>query len=244
MKNTYIITGASKGIGRFFAKTVAKLGANIALLARTSSDLNNLKTELLKINSNIDVSTHAADLSDPHQAKLAFNSINLIHGLSIKAVACFASSWIESKPLDVLEVSDFIEGLQTNFFCTFNTIKETIRICEPELKGLAIITIGGTSSIWMNPEAPVMSVAKGAISNYSRVVAKQLLLKEVHVAHMVIDGPILNERGRNLNPNLNEEDFIKPESVASEIHHVINQSRDAWTFEWDVRPYTRNTKLI
>jgi short-subunit dehydrogenase len=244
MKNTYIITGAGKGTGRFFAKTIAKLGANIALLSRTSSDLDTLKIELLKINSNIKVSTHTVDLSDSNQAKLAFDSIKLIHGLSVKAVVCFAGSWIKSKSLHILEVSDFIEALQVNFFCTFNTIKETIRICEPELKGLSIITIGGTSSIWMNPEAPVMSIAKGAIKNYSQLLAKQLMPKEVHVAHIVIDGPILNERGRYLNPNLHEEDFIKLESVAAEIHHVINQSRDAWTFEWDIRPYTRNTKLI
>lgn len=98
--------------------------------------------------------------------------------------------------------------------------------------------------MWMNPEAPVMSIAKGAVRNYSQVVAKQLLPKGAHVAHIVIDGPILNERGKDLNPNLHEEDFVKLASIASEIHHVINQSQDAWTFEWDIRPYTRNTKLI
>jgi hypothetical protein len=62
--------------------------------------------------------------------------------------------------------------------------------------------------------------------------------------HLVIDGPILNERGKILNPDLLENDYIKLESVAREIHHVINQSHDAWTFEWDIRPYTRKTKLI
>lgn len=96
----------------------------------------------------------------------------------------------------------------------------------------------------MNPEAPVMSIAKGAVSNFSRIMAKQLLSKEVHVAHIVIDGLIFNKRGQDLASDLNEDNFIKPESVAREIHHVINQSQDAWTFEWDIRPYTRNTRSI
>jgi len=244
MKNTYIITGAGKGTGRVFAKTIANLEANIALVSRTELDLIHLKEELLQMNNKMKISTHATDLTNPQSTKEVFNEIKSTHGTSIKALVCFAGSWIKSKPLSELEVSDFLEGLQSNFFCTFNAIKEVIRICDTELAGLSIMTIGGTSSIWMNPEAPVMSIAKGAVSHYSRILAKQLLPKEVHVAHIIIDGPILNERGKALNPDLPETDFIKPESVASEIHHVINQSTDAWTFEWDIRPYTRNTKLI
>lgn len=109
MKNTYVITGAGQGSGHFFAKTVATLGANIALLSRTQSDLDSLKTELLQINSTIKISTHTVDLSDPHQTKIAFDSVKLIHGASIKAVICFAGSWINSKTLDTLEAGR-IEG--------------------------------------------------------------------------------------------------------------------------------------
>ncbi|KTD56749.1 Sulfoacetaldehyde reductase [Legionella santicrucis] len=244
MTDSYIITGAGKGSGRYFAKTVAELGKDVALISRTAADLESLKQELQCINANIHISTHLVDLADPLETKKAFDTIQNIHGQTIKAVVSFAGAWIKSKPLDSLEISDFMEALQSNFFCTFNTIKETIRISTAALDGLAIITIGGTSSVWMNPEAPVMSVAKGAISHYSRILAKQLLAKGVHVAHFIIDGPIFNERGLGLNPAFQENQFIKPESIAREIHHVINQSQDAWTFEWDIRPFTRDTKLI
>lgn len=40
------------------------------------------------------------------------------------------------------------------------------------------------------------------------------------------------------------ENFILPESIAKEIQYVIEQTPDAWTFEWDIRPYTRDVKLI
>ena len=242
MKNTYIITGAGKGTGRYFAKTIHK--GDVALISRTRADLESLREELLAINPKMRISIHPADLSNPNQTKLAFDEIKNIHGNSIKAVICFASAWVKSKSLDELTQKDFLEGLQANFFNTFNTIKETIRITSPDLAGLSIITICGTSGTWMNPEAPIMSVAKGAISNYSRVLAKQLIPQQVHVAHIIIDGPILNERGKLMNEHLQENEFIKLESVAKEIHHVINQSEDAWTFEWDIRPFTRNTRLI
>ncbi|EKD75682.1 MAG: short-chain dehydrogenase/reductase SDR [uncultured bacterium] len=200
--------------------------------------------ELKNINPKITISIHPTDLSLHHQTINTFNEIKELSGKSIKSLICFAGSWIKSKSIDELSTEDFLIGLQSNFFCTFNAIKETLRISNPELEGLSIITIGGTSSVWMNPEAPIMSVSKGALSNYSRLLAKQLLSKKVHVAHIIIDGPILNERGKLLNPDLIESDFIKPESIAYEIHHVIDQSQDAWTFEWDIRPYTRKTKLI
>ncbi|HFL2715754.1 TPA: SDR family NAD(P)-dependent oxidoreductase [Legionella pneumophila] len=243
-KTTYIITGAGRGTGRYFAKTVAELGFNLALISRTGTDLDSLENELRTINPQINISKHSVDLGDPVNTKTAYDDILKIHGASIKALICFAGSWIKSKPIELLETTDFLEGLQSNFLCTFNAIKETIRISQKEIKGLTIITIGGTSSVWMNPEAPVMSVAKGAVSNYSRVLAKQLLSKEVHVAHLIIDGPILNERGLELNPDMQENEFIKVESVAREIHHVIEQPHDAWTFEWDIRPFTRHTKLM
>ncbi len=244
MKNTYIVTGAGKGVGRSFAKSVAEAGGNLALISRTSTDLESLKAELLEINTNVKISIHPTDLSDHYQTKLAFNLIESIHGKSIKAIICFAGAWIKSKPIEELETSDFLEGIQSNFFTIFNTIKEALRICSPELKGISIVTLGGTSGVWMNPEAPVMSISKGMVSHYSRILAKQLLPKEVHVAHIIIDGLIRNERGLTLKPDLREEEYIKVESIIREIHHVIEQTRDAWTFELDIRPHTRNTRLI
>jgi short-subunit dehydrogenase len=245
MKNTYIITGATKGMGYVFAKSVAQLGGHMALIARDSSELKTAQTTLNKINADCLISIHATDLNDETQTKHTFEQIKTVHGgAHIKAIVCFAGAWIKSSPLPALQSLDFLDGLQANFFTVFNTVKESLQLCEDTLEGLSIITIGGTSSLWMNPDEPVMSIAKGAVAHYSRILAKQLLTQLVHVAHLVIDGPVLNERGLALNPELSKNDFIKPESVIHEIHHVINQPRDAWTFEWDIRPYTRNTKLI
>ena len=238
MTSTYIITGAGKGSGRFFAKTVAELGHDIALISRTASDLESLKIELQRINANIKISTHAFDLSDPLQTKKVFDVIHSVHDQTIKAVICFAGSWIKSKPIELLETSDFLEGLQSNFFCTFNTIKETIRISREALDGLVIITIGGTSSVWMNPEAPVMSVAKGAVSHYSRVLAKQLLSKGIHVAHFVIDGGI-RSAARPV-PADRPDSLLDPDAIAETYWAVLQQHRSAWSWEVEVRPWVES----
>ena len=60
-KSYAVITGASSGIGREFAKRMAAEGYNLVLVARRVNILNELKDELQKIG--IDVLIVKADLS-------------------------------------------------------------------------------------------------------------------------------------------------------------------------------------
>ena len=45
---TALITGASKGIGKAIAESLANEGCNLVLTARSGNNLNELKTELQK----------------------------------------------------------------------------------------------------------------------------------------------------------------------------------------------------
>ena len=59
---TALITGASKGIGKAIAESLANEGCNLVLTARSGDKLNELKTELQK-KHNISVEVIAIDLS-------------------------------------------------------------------------------------------------------------------------------------------------------------------------------------
>jgi hypothetical protein len=61
--------------------------------------------------------------------------------------------------------------------------------------------------------------------------------ENIHVAHLVIDGLIGNQRTKALNPNAAETQFIDMRCLANNILQVIEQERSCWTFEWDVRPF-------
>lgn len=71
---TAIITGAGKGIGKAIAEALAKEGVQLGLLARTASDLEQLKAELTST-YDIQVFTATADIGNSEEARQAVASL-------------------------------------------------------------------------------------------------------------------------------------------------------------------------
>ncbi|KAA6379593.1 MAG: putative 17 beta-hydroxysteroid dehydrogenase type 3 [Streblomastix strix] len=76
------ITGGNSGIGESFAKKVAKMGFNVAILGQDQERLNKVEEELKQINSEIKTLAIKADLSgDPVQ--VTKNIVQQLEGLDI-----------------------------------------------------------------------------------------------------------------------------------------------------------------
>ena len=63
MTKTFLITGASAGLGSIFATSIANIAKNIIIIGRNKNRLIKLKNRLKKINSKIYVLIITADLS-------------------------------------------------------------------------------------------------------------------------------------------------------------------------------------
>ena len=237
MKNVFVIAGGSRGLGRTLAKEAYSLGYPIALLARGQEDLDKAKKEIPAGSEKQKFSVHSVDLSDPSATKKAFSEIAQLHGSVGVLVNCMAT-WIPRRKAVDLQHEDFQKSLQLNFFSAFNATREVLQLREKNKTGsLAIINMGATASIRGGIQTSPFSVAKAALRSYSQSLAKELGPDGVHVAHLVIDGLIDNERTKGLNPNAPPENFINSVSLAKSIIHVAEQDKSCWTFEWDVRPY-------
>ena len=73
-RNNILITGASSGLGREMARQFAEKGRNLALCARRTDRLEQLKHELLRINPNIEVFIRALDVNDHDQVFEVFKA--------------------------------------------------------------------------------------------------------------------------------------------------------------------------
>jgi NAD(P)-dependent dehydrogenase (short-subunit alcohol dehydrogenase family) len=237
----FVVTGASRGLGAAIAEVAHSAGFPVALIARSQADLRKQKATLQKINpQGAHVSIHAADLTDKQAVSRCIRQITKEHG-TIRALVNSAATWMGETSAMKVTAEEIRRSFELNFFSAFNATTEVLRTVGSTPKhDIAIINVGATASLDAWAEVLPFCLAKGALRDYSRALARDLDPKGIHVAHLVIDGMLDNPRTRKLNRSMKTDRFINCKSVAQTIIQVALQDKSCWTFEWDVRPYNEN----
>ena len=75
-RQNILITGASSGLGYTMAKQYATQGRNLALCARRTERLEELRNEIAAINPNVKVFIQALDVNDHEQVFKVFRQFN------------------------------------------------------------------------------------------------------------------------------------------------------------------------
>ena len=104
-----------------------------------------------------------------------------------------------------------------------------------------IIFTGATASLRGRAQFAAFAGAKHALRALAQSMARELGPRNIHVAHVIVDGAIDTEFIRATFPEryaLKEQDgILNPAHIADNYWHLHAQPRDAWTFELDLRPY-------
>ncbi len=104
-----------------------------------------------------------------------------------------------------------------------------------------ILFTGATASLRGSANFAAFAGAKHALRALAQSMARELGPKNIHVAHVVVDGAIDTEFIRSSFPEryaLKEQGgILDPAHIADNYWHLHAQPRDAWTFELDLRPY-------
>jgi len=118
--------------------------------------------------------------------------------------------------------------------------REVARRMLPRGRGTILFT-GATASLRGAAGFAAFSGGKQALCALAQSLARELGPEGIHVAHVVIDGPIDTEATRALFPDWfaeRPEDGIMQPNALAEIYWQLHcQPRSAWTFEIDVRSY-------
>ncbi len=105
-----------------------------------------------------------------------------------------------------------------------------------------IIFTGATASVRGSANFAGFAGAKHGLRALAQSMARELGPKNIHVAHVVIDGMIDTVFTRERFPDRYEtlkaqEGLLNPDHIAENYWFLHAQPRDAWTFEMDLRPY-------
>ena len=104
-----------------------------------------------------------------------------------------------------------------------------------------ILFTGATAGLRGAAGFAAFAGAKHALRALAQSMARELGPRNVHVAHVVVDGAIDTEFIRTSFPERyalkSEDGILNPEHIAENYWHLHTQPRDAWTFELDLRPY-------
>jgi short-subunit dehydrogenase len=129
---------------------------------------------------------------------------------------------------------------ETNCLAAFINGREAAKRMVARGRGTILFT-GATASLRGSANFAAFAGAKAALRALAQSMARELGPKNIHVAHVVIDGGIDTEFIRTNFPERyalkSQEGILDPEHIAENYWYLHQQPRDAWTFELDLRPW-------
>jgi len=99
------------------------------------------------------------------------------------------------------------------------------------------VIIGATASRRGGAGAAAFAQAKAAQRALAESMARQLWPQGIHVALIIIDGIVDLPRTRAQRPDKPESFFVQPAAVAESAWWLTRQTRSAWSFEIEARPF-------
>jgi NAD(P)-dependent dehydrogenase (short-subunit alcohol dehydrogenase family) len=118
--------------------------------------------------------------------------------------------------------------------------REAARRMVPRGRGTILFT-GATASVRGGSRFAAFAGAKFALRALAQSMARELGPQGVHVAHVVIDGPIdmhwIRENFPDVVKSRPADGLLAPDAIAENYWSLHAQERSAWTQELDLRPW-------
>ena len=148
---TAVVTGASKGIGRAIAETLAAEGCHLHLSSRTEADLADL-ANALRQRFNVRVEIHPLDLALPDAQKMLFEQSYEADIL----VNCAGN--IPSGELDALSDEEWRAGWELKVFGFINLTRLFYKAMKSRNRGVIVNIIGAAG---VRPDASYIAGSTG-----------------------------------------------------------------------------------
>ncbi len=216
INDTYIVTGASSGIGLETALHLQQKGANVIWCSRNISANEEIK-ELLRKNSlalNVDV-------SDELSVKAFFSKLKSENIKIDGLVNC--AGFVEPESLLNTTLENWSKTLSVNLTGTFLCTKYGTLLMKQN--GGKIVNVASTAGLTPRPGWSAYAAAKSGVINFSSAISEEL--KEYGIKVFVIcPGRTATPLRKILAPNEDPKTIMQPNKVAEIIGYCLSGKAD------------------
>ncbi len=188
LNKTIIITGASVGIGKATAIEFAKEGANVCLVDIDATTLQEATNTVKELGAN--VSSYVCDVSDEQRVREVVQDVIGKYG-KIDILINNAGLWRMWKPFVETISDEWKKKLNVNVLGLMYFTHEVLPNMIENSYG-RIINIGSVAGVYGNANMADYSMTKGAVSAFTKALAKEVANKGITVNN-VVPGSVRNE---------------------------------------------------
>src|SRR5580704_16221202 len=220
---TALIVGVGSGLSASLARLFAKNGMKIALGARRADGLAALAQE-------VGGKAFACNAADPADVAKLFNGVEAAFGAP--DVVVYNASYRTRGPLVELVPEEVAKSIAVSAFGGFLVAQQAVKRMLPKHHGAVIFT-GASASVKGYAQSAPFAMGKFALRGLAQSMARELHRQGIHIAHVVVDGGIRSKT----RPDEGRDALLDPDAIADIYLHLIQQPRNAWSWEIECRPW-------
>jgi len=224
MAEKALIIGAGSGLSASVARVFAAEGMAVGLAARNIDKLAPLANE-------IGARAYACDATDPDAVGTLFEAFDA--DLGIPDILVYNPSRRVPGPITEVDPTDTKDAILVSAYGAFLAAQQAAGRMLKAGGGTMLFT-GASAGVKGYARSAPFAMGKFALRGLCQSLARELSPQNIHVAHFVIDGLILNEsRGVPYN---DPATCLDPDAIAQTYLSIARQHPSAWTWEIELRP--------
>ena len=235
-KKLVLVVGAGDATGGAIARRFAREGYVACVTRRSADKLQPLVDEIRAQGG--EAYGFGSDARKEEEVAALVEQIES----SIGPIEAFVFNIGANVPCSILEETarKYFKIWEMACFAGFLTSQAVARRMVTRERGTLLFT-GATAVLRGAAGFAAFAGAKHGIRALAQSMARELGPRNIHVAHVVVDGAIDTAFIRDTFPEryaLKDQDgILDPAHIADSYWYLHSQPRDAWTFELDLRPW-------
>ena len=227
MRKTILITGASSGLGRGMAREFAAIGRNLALCARRTDRLEELKQELESKHQGIKVSVRALDVLNYEQVFEVFKAFKEEFG-SIDRIIVNAGMG-KGQPLGTGYFWANRQTAETNFVAALAQCEAAMEIFRAQNDGHLVMISSMSAMRGMPKNLTTYAATKAGVASLTEGIRAEMIGKPIKVS-TIYPGYIRSE----INEKVKNTPFMVDTETGCRllVHAIEKESAEACVPRW------------